>query len=286
MQQLLSWVGSKWKDRFKIEDFMQGAGSFDRFIEPFCGSASIFFYLNPKNAWINDVNKDLMEFYRTLRLGYKPIMQHLIKHHIDEQQGKISYSQFQRLKKEWEPKDEYERAAKFFLINRSSYYGKLDSFGGIYYDWYSKEEKLSHMYSTRLACARLFEASTILEDTEITCVDFMKVFNGVRKEDFLFLDPPYHDDEMFSDNKSCYGVEFIDEHIKLADCLKNCEAKWLLIVNESEHIYNLYNNWANISPVRWQHKRNRLADEIKKEFYITNYDVGWFAEVYKTVRKI
>ncbi|KKK75277.1 hypothetical protein LCGC14_2875300, partial [marine sediment metagenome] len=29
MQQLLSWVGSKWKDRFKIEDFMQNSGRFN-----------------------------------------------------------------------------------------------------------------------------------------------------------------------------------------------------------------------------------------------------------------
>ncbi len=282
MQQLLSWVGSKWKDRHKINDFMHNSGPFNRFVEPFCGSASMFFYLNPKRSWINDVNEELVEFYRTLQIGYKPIMFHLVKHHIDKQDGKISYSQFQKLKKEWEPKDEFEKAAKFFLLNRSSYYGKLDSFGGIYYDWFSKEEKLSHMYSTKLACTRLSEACMRLSNAEITCVDFKQVIKNVREDDFIFLDPPYDDNEMFSNNKSCYGIEFTDQHTKLADYLKRCRTKWLMTVNESNYIRNLYSDWAFIHEVVWQHKRNRLKDEIKKEFYITNYDVGWFAEVYKT----
>lgn len=281
MQQLLSWVGSKWKDRYKIEDFMQNSGPFNRFVEPFCGSASVFFYLNPKRGWINDVNEDLMGFYRTLRTGYKPIIAHLIKHHIDAQGGRISYSQFQKLKVEWEPKDEFEKAAKFFLLNRSSYYGKLDSFGGIYYDYHTGE-KLSHMYSTKLACARLSEASFILRDAKITNVGFEEVLNNVKKDDFIFLDPPYDENEMFSNNKSCYGVEFIEEHIKLAGCLEKCEAKWLMTINKSDHIRSLYGDWANIYEVLWQHKRNRSKDEIKREFYITNYDAGWFAEVYKT----
>lgn len=282
MQQLLSWVGSKWKDRFKIEDFMQNSGPFNRFVEPFCGSASMFFHLNPKRGWINDVNEDLMEFYRTLRKGYKPVMSHLVKHHIEKQDGRISYSQFQKLKKEWEPKDEFERAAKFFLLNRSSYYGKLDSFGGIYYDWFSEEEKLSHMYSTKLACARLNEASWTLQNAEITCASFEEAFDNIKEDDFIFLDPPYDSTEMFSDNKSCYGVEFVEEHVKLAKCLKKCEVRWLMTINKSDHIRRLYDDWAFVYEVVWQHKRNRSKDEMKKEFYITNYDVGWFAEVYKT----
>jgi len=282
MQQLLSWVGSKWKDRFKIEDFMQNSGPFSRFVEPFCGSASMFFHLNPRRGWINDVNEELIEFYRTLRNGgSKPIMFHLIKHHVEEQMGRISYSQFQKLKKEWEPKDEYERAAKFFLLNRCSYYGKLESFGGINYEDFS-EEKLTHMYSTKLACARLNEGGWILEGSEITCVDFEEVLCNIREDDFIFLDPPYDSKEMFGNNKACYGVEFVKEHLKLAKCLEKCKAKWLMTINESDHIRSLYKDWAFIYEVVWQHKRNRSKDEMKKEFYITNYDAGWFAEVYKT----
>jgi len=38
-----------------------------RYIDPFVGGASIFFYLKPTRSLLSDVNSELMELYRTLR---------------------------------------------------------------------------------------------------------------------------------------------------------------------------------------------------------------------------
>ncbi|PPJ44415.1 hypothetical protein C0075_26785, partial [Rhizobium sp. KAs_5_22] len=41
--------------------------NYKRYIEPFAGSAAVFFHLNPQNAILNDLNKDLVNFYKNVR---------------------------------------------------------------------------------------------------------------------------------------------------------------------------------------------------------------------------
>ena len=38
-----------------------------RYIEPFFGGGALFFYLEPRQAIINDINAKLMKFYRGVR---------------------------------------------------------------------------------------------------------------------------------------------------------------------------------------------------------------------------
>ncbi len=41
-----------------------------RYIEPFFGGGALFFYLEPRQAIINDINSKLIEFYRGVRDDY------------------------------------------------------------------------------------------------------------------------------------------------------------------------------------------------------------------------
>jgi DNA adenine methylase len=189
-----------------------------------------------------------------------------------EQQGRISYSQFQDLKENWDDKTPAAWAAKYFVMNRASYWGKGETFGGIKYPYYP--EKLTHMYSTSLARERLTAASKVLQAAEFMGTSFERVFAKVQKGDFVFVDPPYFEDIMFSDNKQCYGGYF-DGHPMLSHCLSDCldkGAHFLMTVNAHEKVEELY-PWANITKVRWQHKRNRHPDEESEEYYVTSF--GW-----------
>lgn len=270
--QLLSWRGSKFKDLDKIKPIVSTQRC-ARLVEPFCGSASVFLGIEPQTGLLNDIDKDVIRFFRTLRDDCEGIINHLPKI-PRKQRGRISYSQFQTLKDDWNPKNDADWAAKYFVMNRASYWGKGETFGGIKYPYH--QEKLTHMYSTSLASERLPAASKVLQTAEFMSGSFEKVFKDIKEGDFVFVDPPYFEDIMFSDNKQCYGNYFDGHHILsycLADCLDK-GANFLMTINAHEKIEELY-HWANITPVRWQHKRNRHPDEESEEYYVTNF---WWDE--------
>ena len=71
MNPVLKYRGGKSRE---IPRFLQYVpNDFDRYIEPFFGGGALYFYLESKNAIINDVNERLMLFYRQLRDNYPEI---------------------------------------------------------------------------------------------------------------------------------------------------------------------------------------------------------------------
>jgi len=64
MQTLIKWPGGKTKEFIYIKNLIP---SFERYIEPFFGGGWIFFQLEPKNAIINDICKELTDFYSLLK---------------------------------------------------------------------------------------------------------------------------------------------------------------------------------------------------------------------------
>ena len=61
----LRWAGSKRKLLPKLVPYWDP--KFKRYIEPFMGSACLFFALTPRNALLSDINKELVATYRTVR---------------------------------------------------------------------------------------------------------------------------------------------------------------------------------------------------------------------------
>lgn len=59
------------------------------------------------------------------------------------------------------------------------------------------------------------------------------------KNDFVFLDPPY-DSEFSTYAKNEFTQ---NDHIRLANFMqKECKAKWMLVIKDTEFIRSLYNN--------------------------------------------
>jgi DNA adenine methylase len=60
-QPILRWAGSK---KRSLSHLLQCAPeTFNKYVEPFAGSACLFFNLSPKSAVLGDTNPHLMEFY-------------------------------------------------------------------------------------------------------------------------------------------------------------------------------------------------------------------------------
>lgn len=62
----VKWVGGKRNVIKKyLKDFFPI--NFKTYIEPFVGAGAVFFYLKPKKAIINDINKELMITYNVIK---------------------------------------------------------------------------------------------------------------------------------------------------------------------------------------------------------------------------
>lgn len=119
--------------------------------------------------------------------------------------------------------------ASMFRYNAS---GKFNvPYGGISYNRKDFDKKIKNLNSTKLR--------NYMTHTTIYNMDFEDFCNSIKikETDFMFLDPPY--DTEFS---TYAGNEFgKKDQIRLRDYLKHTKAKFMLIIKNTDFIYNLYN---------------------------------------------
>jgi len=105
-------------------------------------------------------------------------------------------------------------------------------YGGISYNKKDFNRKIKFIFNK--------ETINLFRNTDIFNLDFEDFIQKIdpSPNDFVFLDPPYDSD--FSDYE---GMAFTEEdQIRLSKTLINMKAKFILIIKNTEFIYNLYNN--------------------------------------------
>lgn len=68
MKSPIKWTGGKRKEIPYFIPYIPH--DFNIYIEPFFGGGALFWHIKPKQAVINDINQDLMNFYKVLRDNY------------------------------------------------------------------------------------------------------------------------------------------------------------------------------------------------------------------------
>lgn len=238
---------------------------FKEFREPFVGGGSIFInqqQLNEtKKFWINDLYEPVYNFW--VNLKHDKI--ELVNNITQLKQKFISGKElFTFLKESYNKLSNIQKAAAFFILNRSSFSGTTDS-GGFSQQAFDGRftpnsiEKLNHF-------------DIILKDTEITNFDYEKLVNKEGEDVFIYLDPPY-----FSAKKSAlYGkngnMHKNFDHDRFSKVMKNCNHKWLITYDDSEYIRKLF-GFANISQFNLKYGMRNVSsnNQIGNELLITNY---------------
>lgn len=65
MQPLIKWPGGKSSEIEYIKDIIPN--NYERYVEPFCGGAAVYFYLEPNKSIINDISQNLTSFYKLIK---------------------------------------------------------------------------------------------------------------------------------------------------------------------------------------------------------------------------
>lgn len=108
-------------------------------------------------------------------------------------------------------------------------------------------------------------------ELDIQCDDFENVINNwnFQNDDFMFLDPPY--DTTFSEYD---GNGFTkSDHVRLANCLKQCKCKWLMAIGKTDFIMDLYKeyNIVEYDKTYMYQARGKYDNKYTTHLIITNY---------------
>jgi len=112
----------------------------------------------------------------------------------------------------------------------------------------------------------------LMSRTKLYNLDFADFLGQFKFDDsdFIFLDPPY-DSEFSEYDQNAFTK---NDQIRLAECLYNCRAKWMLVIKNTEFIFNLYDKPAiNISSFDKKYLYNVRGRNNRdtEHLIITNY---------------
>lgn len=131
--------------------------------------------------WINDVNYELYCFWKVAQTRNAELVKAVMRIREQATDGR---ELFYSLLEKYGTGDEFERAVRFFVLNRITFSGTVDSGG------YS--EGAFHGRFTFSAIRNLARVASVVNGVRITCLDYAEVVMAPGKGVFLFLDPPYY----------------------------------------------------------------------------------------------
>ena len=187
---ILRWAGSKRQLVPHIAAYWPGGSV--RYIEPFVGSAGLFFAVQPSYAILGDINAALIETYRMVRDVPEPLHLALKKWINDE-------AEYYRIRA-MEPvdMDPVGRAARFLYLNRFCFNGLYRTNGAGYFNVPYGGNRSGQLPTLR----HLRAAGKLLERAKLVSGDFRETLSTVGPNDFVYLDPPF----FVSGLSGLYGV--------------------------------------------------------------------------------
>ena len=265
---IVKWVGGKRQLMFELLKNMPK--SYNRYFEPFIGGGALFFELQPENAYISDMNEELINLYTVVRDNVYELIDDLSKHEVSKEYF-LEIRNIDRTEKYAELSN-VERASRFIYLNRTCFSGmyRVNSQGQF-------NVPFGHYKNPRIIDENnLLNCSELLKKTEIKCADFSEILTKVKKGDFVYFDPPYVPLNETSSFTSYTKDGFdIDMQIKLRDVcdeLDSMGVKFMLSNSDTKLVKELYANYE-IKKVFASRAINANADGRGKitEVLVRNY---------------
>lgn len=154
--------------------------TFHRYIEPFLGGGSIYFWLRPKNALLSDSNFDLISTYRAIRDNWRAIEKILARHHANHCS---TYYYGERSRRRISAA---EKAAQFIYLNRTCWNGlyRVNLKGDFNVPIGTKSAVL-------MDADNFCGVARLLKGARLEWRDFEDTIFEAGSGDFLYVDPPY-----------------------------------------------------------------------------------------------
>jgi DNA adenine methylase len=243
---------------------------FKEYREPMIGGGSVFLsvrrYYSKKSFWINDINSDLYSFWLSCKYLPDQLTRRVKEIKESSKDGRELFHQFRRPEIEL---NDLEIAVKFYVLNRISFSGLVDTGG------YSEESFQKRFTDTSIN--RIKEVSYFLQNVKVTNLSYEKLLREPGDKVFLYIDPPYYGNK----KSKLYGKKGVlhtsFDHEKLLGELKRTNHKWLLTYDNAVQIKEWY-SFAQIHEGTLAYGMNNTGKlkkaERGKELFISNYKLA------------
>jgi len=265
----LRWAGSKRKQLKRLAAYW--SHSHTGYVEPFAGSACLFFALAPDKAVLGDSNRELIELYRVVRDAPEKLYRGLCRISRDLE----TYQRWRAL----EPKslDRDTRALRLLYLNRNCFNGIYRTNADGHFN--VPMGKKSGRYPSH---EELMFCSKLLQTNKLVAGDFVKTLEHVKAGNFVYLDPPFavNSRRIFRQ----YGKRVFDssDMSRFAEALtgiRQAKADFLVSYADCREARALARQWNSVRlPVRRNIAGFAGARRNAYEWLITNLPIAQVAD--------
>lgn len=265
---IVKWVGGKRQLMFEL--LKNIPKSYNKYFEPFIGGGALFFELQPQNAYISDMNEELINLYSVVRDDVEALIEDLTKHEVSKDYF-LKIRNIDRTEK-YTKYTNLQRASRFIYLNRTCFNGlyRVNSRGQFNVPFGNYKNPRIIDKNNLVNCSKL------LQKTEIACADFSNILKKVKKGDFVYFDPPYvplNDTSSFTSyTKDGFDVDMQFKLRNVCDELDSMGVKFMLSNSDTKLVNKLYANYE-IKKVFASRQINANADGRGKitEILVRNY---------------
>jgi DNA adenine methylase len=255
----LRWAGSKRSLLSHLH--AKFPARYERYVEPFAGSACLYFHANPKVAILSDLNDELIDAYRAVKGNAAAVSNALEKLPV----GKDAYY----LIREIEPLnlDIPERAARFIYLNRFCFNGLYrTNLRGQFNVPYGAPKNFNIPSQEALS-----QCSRRLANADLRSGDFEKSIGGdIIATDFYYFDPPYcqRGKRIFREyHPDSFSITDVRRLVDILGRIDDAGAKFMVSYADNPEAKDAFSRW-NVTTVNAQRnisgfaKHRRLAQEL------------------------
>lgn len=254
MQTPLIWFGGKSK---LADDIIRLMPQHKCYVEPFGGGASVIAAKAPVLYEVyNDIDGDVVNFIMVIREDADRFTRAV---------GSLPYSRklYEQWKKEPWPEDDFERALRWFYLNRSGIAkGNADRTTG-----WRHSPQINVARSFHNAAARVKEFSERMRYVQIECRGFREIIRVYDTPDtFFYVDPPYIGRE------DCYAGGFTEQdHRDLAGLLSNIKGQVIVSYYDDALLLELYDGWHRTELTGYVQSVGGTGPRQAQELLLMNY---------------
>jgi len=265
----LRWAGSKRQQVSFLRTLVPV--TVRRYVEPFAGSASLFFVLNPPRAVLGDLNGELIATFQAVALNPVGVYERLaaLPH------GRENYYY---IRDEWKARGKYCRAARFIYLNRFCFNGlyRTNSSGAFNVPYGRPKNNNIPSKEQLVACASSLRRAVLIAG------DFRDTLAAVERDDFVYLDPPYavRSRRVFAEyGKKVFNYEDLSDVGASLHRLDGIGAKFVLSYADSSDSRRIFAPWYS-RRVRVQRNVAGFTSSRRHQYeiYVSNVQSSFFAQ--------